>query len=76
MAFPIRGLPPDVVDKLDIAAAGQGLSRNAYVVEILVEHARRVRPTVTSESYAEALELAADLGDEELMRSAWSCRTG
>lgn len=72
MAFPIRGLPPDVVDKLDIAAAQRGVSRNAYVIEVLTEHARLVRPAVTAESFAEALELAADLGDEELMRSAWS----
>jgi len=32
-----------------------------------------MRP-VTAESFAEALELAADLGDEELMGSAWSSR--
>lgn len=76
MAFPIRGLPPDVVDKLDVAAAEHGVSRNAYVVAVLTEHARQVRPTVTAESYAEALALAVDLGDEELMRSAWSWRTG
>lgn len=72
MAFPVRGLPPHVVDKLDIAAAERGMSRNAYVVDVLTEHARRVRPSVTAESFAEALDLAADLGDEELMRSAWS----
>lgn len=72
MAFPIRGLPPDVVDKLDVAAAERGVSRNAYVIDVLTRHARHVRPTVTAESFAEALELAADLGDEELMRSAWS----
>lgn len=72
MAFPIRGLPADVVDKLDVAAAQRGLSRNAYVVGLLTEHARRVRPTVTAESYADVLSLASDLGDEELMRSAWS----
>lgn len=72
MAFPIRNLPPDVVEKLDLAAAERGLSRNAYVVEILVEHARRVRPTVTAEALAAVLDLAADLGDEDLMRSAWT----
>ncbi|MGH3612632.1 MAG: type II toxin-antitoxin system VapB family antitoxin [Pseudonocardia sp.] len=72
MAFPIRGLPPDVVDKLDIAAAQRGVSRNSYVIEVLTDHARLLRPTVTAESFAEALALASDLGDEELMRSAWS----
>lgn len=72
MAFPVRGLPPDVVDKLDIAAAQRGVSRNAYVVDVLTQHARHVRPTITAEDFAAALELASDLGDEELMRSAWS----
>jgi plasmid stability protein len=72
MAFPVRGLPPDVVEKLDIAAAAKGMSRNAYVAEVLTQHAREVRPTVTPESFARAAELAADLGDEQLMRAAWS----
>lgn len=71
MAFPIRDLPPDIVEKLDVLARQRHLSRNAYVVEVLTEHARRLRPTVTAESFAAAAELAADLGDEELMRRAW-----
>ncbi len=72
MAFPVRGLEPEVVDKLDAAAAARGMSRNAYVREILSEHARLVRPTVTRESFAQAADLAADLGDEDVMRGAWS----
>ena len=72
MAFPIRGLPPDVVEKLDTAAAAKGMSRNAYVAEVLIQHVRQIRPTVTRESFAEATELAADLGDQALMRAAWS----
>lgn len=72
MAFPVRGLPTDVVEKLDIAAAAKGMSRNAYVAEVLTAHARRVRPTVTPESFAQAADLTADLGDETLMRAAWS----
>ncbi|MGH4016867.1 MAG: type II toxin-antitoxin system VapB family antitoxin [Pseudonocardiaceae bacterium] len=72
MAFPVRGLPPDVVEKLDIAAATKGMSRNAYVAEVLTQHARQIRPTVTRESFARAADLAADLDDETLMRAAWS----
>lgn len=72
MAFPIRGMPAEVVQKLDMAAAAKGMSRNAYVVEVLTEHARRVRPNVTGESFAMAAELAADLGDDDVMRAAWS----
>lgn len=35
-------------------------------------HARQTRPTVTSASFAQAAELAADLEDAELTRAAWS----
>jgi hypothetical protein len=72
MAFPIRGLAADVIDKLDAAASERGLSRNAYIVEVLTQHARQVRPVVTRESFAQAATLAADLGNEELMTAAWS----
>jgi hypothetical protein len=72
MAFPIRGLAADVIDKLDAAASERGLSRNAYIVEVLTQHAREVRPVVTRESFAQAATLAADLGNEELMTAAWS----
>lgn len=72
MAFAIRGLSPEVVEKIDVAAAARGMSRNAYIVEVLTEHIRRVRPLVTPESFARAAELASDLGDEDLMRAAWS----
>jgi hypothetical protein len=49
------------------------MSQNAYLlVEVLTEHARSLHPTVTADSFAEAARLAADLGDAELMCSAWS----
>ncbi len=69
--FPIRGLPPEIVSKLDAAAAAEGSSRNAFLVKVLTEHARRVRPTATPEGFSRAAALAADLGDSELMRAAW-----
>ena len=72
MTFPVRGVPPDVVEKLDAAAAAKSMSRNAYVVSVLTHHARHVRPTATPETFARAAELAADLGDDDLMRTAWS----
>jgi len=70
--FPVRGLAADVVDKLDAAAQAEGSSRNAYIVKVLTEHARRVRPLATEDSFRQAAELAADLGDEDLLRAAWS----
>jgi plasmid stability protein len=72
MAFPVRGLPPDVIEKLDVATAAKGMSRNAYVAEVLTQHVRQIRPMVTPESFARAADLAAGLGDEKLMRAAWS----
>ncbi len=72
MAFPVRGLPEDVAEQLDRIAAQRGVSRNAYVVELLTAHVRGERPQVTAERFSAAAGLAADLGDEELMRAAWS----
>ena len=48
------------------------MSRNAYVAEVLTQHARQIRPAVTRESFACAADLAAGLGDEKLMHAAWS----
>jgi hypothetical protein len=70
--FPVRGLAADVVDKLDAAAEAEGSSRNAYIVKVLTEHARRVRPVATEDSFREAAELAADLGDDGVLSAAWS----
>ncbi|MGF1645873.1 MAG: hypothetical protein ACFCVF_02975 [Kineosporiaceae bacterium] len=69
--FPIRGLDEDVVRRLDSAARSRGMSRNAYVVEVLTAHARQVRRPFDAGAFAAAVELAADLGDDRLMRSAW-----
>jgi plasmid stability protein len=70
-AFPVRGLDEDTIRRLDVAARSRGMSRNAYVVEVLTEHARRVRRPLDRSAFTAAVELAADLGDGELMRSAW-----
>jgi hypothetical protein len=71
-AFPVRGLEPEVLEKLTAAAEAEGSSRNTYVVRVLTEHVRGIRPAATDTGFAEAAELAADLGDKELMRMAWS----
>ena len=70
--FPVRGLPPDVIERIDTAAGAAGLSRNAYIVRVLTEHARRVRPVATPETFRQAADLAVDLGDDRIMRAAWS----
>lgn len=71
-AFPLRGLAPEVVIKIDAAAAAAGSSRNAYIVKVLTEHVQRVRPAATPGAFRQAADLAADLGDETLMHAAWS----
>lgn len=71
-AFPIRGLSPEIIDRIDAAAYAEGSSRNAYIVKVLTEHAKRVRPVASAEAFARAADLATDLGDESLMRAAWS----
>jgi hypothetical protein len=71
-AFPLRGLAPEVVAKIDAAAAADGSSRNAYIVKVLTEHVQQVRPAATPEAFRQAADLAADLGDETLMHTAWS----
>lgn len=50
---------------------GRGLSRNAYIVRVLTEHARPALPVATLETFRQAANLAADLDDEESMREAW-----
>lgn len=71
-AFPIRGLSPEIIDRIDAAAHAEGSSRNAYIVKILTEHAQRVRPVASADAFARAADLVTDLGDESLMRAAWS----
>jgi hypothetical protein len=71
-AFPVRGLESEVLEKLTAAAQAEGSSRNAYVVRVLTEHVRRIRPPATEAGFAGAAELASDLADKELMRAAWS----
>ncbi|HJY25922.1 MAG TPA: hypothetical protein VJ649_09665 [Actinomycetes bacterium] len=74
--FVVRGLPADVIERIDAAAKAAGVSRNAYIVRVLSERARLVRPVATAETFRRATNLAADLGNEDLMRAAWSRRTG
>ena len=70
--FPVRGLSPDVVDRIDAAADAAGMSRNAYIVKVLTEHARLVRPIANPEAFRRAASLASDLGDAKVMGAAWS----
>lgn len=72
MAFALRGLDPAVLERIDAAAARRGVSRNAYIVEVLTAHVHHDRPAATREAFAHAAALAVDLDDEDVMRAAWS----
>lgn len=72
MAFALRGLDPAVLERIDATAEAKGMSRNAYIVTVLTDHTRRVRPVASPHAFRQAVELASDLGDRELMASAWS----
>jgi hypothetical protein len=69
------GLPdpglPDVAEKLDRAAAQRGLSRDACVVEVLTERVRAASPMATAAGSPQPRNSPDDLGDSDLMRSAW-----
>lgn len=69
--FPVRGLDTDSLERIDTAARAKGMSRNAYVVDLLQRHAREVRPPFDARAFADASQLAADLGDEEFRRAGW-----
>lgn len=69
--FPIRGLDQETVERLDTAARARGMSRNAYVVDVLRDHVRQVRPRVDSDEFRAAAALARDLGDADFRRFGW-----
>lgn len=68
----IRGLAEDDVRRIDAEAERRGLSRNEYLrreVSRLAQHGGR---PATRADLTRAAEIVADLGDEDLMRQAWS----
>lgn len=67
----IRDVPDDVVAGLDTRAAEVGLSRVEYIRRRLAQDALVSRVSVTLEDLQRLGEIAAGLGDEDLMRRAW-----
>jgi plasmid stability protein len=68
----IRDVPDDVVAALDARAASLGLSRNEFLRRRMAQEARRSPSPVTAEDLRQFADLAADLGDPEVMARAWS----
>lgn len=69
----IRDVPEDELRHIDAEATRLGLSRSEYLrreMRRIARH-RSVRPA-TPEDYQRSKEAMADLGDEGVMRGAWS----
>lgn len=68
----IRGMAPEDVDAVDAKASRLGLSRNQYVTRLLHADARAAAPPVTVADLESLAQTYADLGDDDVMRAAWS----
>jgi plasmid stability protein len=68
----IRDVPEAVVAAIDARAAALGLSRNEFLRRKVAQEARRSSQPVTAADLQRFSELAADLGDPEVMAQAWS----
>lgn len=64
----IRNVPDDVIERIDARAAQLGLSRNEFLRREVAQVADRTSGNLRSEDFAKF----ADLGDEAIMRGAWS----
>lgn len=70
---PLRDLPEDVMEHYTRRARKEGVSRNALLVRVLVDGARRHdRPPLTVADLRESANRSADLLDAAVMVDAWS----
>jgi len=68
----IRNVPDRVVAAIDSKAMRVGLSRSEYLRRALERESSVGSGPVTRDHLAGLAELAADLNDAEVMRTAWS----
>lgn len=68
----IRNFPGDDLARLDEQARRAGLSRSEYLRRSLSERAHREHSAVTPADLGALAALLSDLGDDEVMRDAWS----
>jgi hypothetical protein len=68
----IRGVAQDDVDAVDAKASRLGLSRNQYVARLLHADAQATGEPVTVEDLEALAQTYSDLGDEDVMRAAWT----
>jgi len=69
----IRDIPDEDLERIDAEASRLGLSRSAYLRREMHRIARhRTVPAATLEDLRRSRAAMADLGDEEVIRQAWS----
>ena len=68
----IRGVAQDDVAAVDAKASRLGLSRNQYVARLLHADARATGEAVTVDDLEALARTYADLGDDDVMRAAWT----
>jgi hypothetical protein len=69
----VRGVPEKDLAQIDAEAERLGMSRNAYLRREFHRIARhRAVREATPEDYRRAKDAMTDLGDEDVMRGAWS----
>jgi plasmid stability protein len=68
----IRDVPDDVVAALDTRANRMGLSRTEYIRRRLTQDAQSGRVPVTTEDLCRFGESFHVLGDDGMMREAWT----
>jgi len=68
----VRGVSQEAVDRIDAAAAREGLSRNEHLRRQLEGSNEPVeRRRVTEADWARFAELTTDLSNPEVMAAAW-----
>ena len=68
----IRGVPDEVIAAIDIKAKRVGLSRNEYLRRTLEGERATGAVPISVEDLKRLAVLAQDLGDPQVMSSAWS----
>ena len=68
----IRGVAQDDVAAVDAKASRLGLSRNQYLARLLHADARATVEAVTVDDLETLARTYADLGDDDVMRAAWT----
>lgn len=67
----IRDIPQDALEAIDETARRLGLSRNEYLRRQLLSSAAAAQTPVALEDLRRFADSFTDLGDTEVMRSAW-----